>query len=188
MRITGGQAKGIPLSAPRGKAVRPATDQTREAVFSSLGLPPEGLKVLDLFAGTGAYGLEAWSRGAVSVTFVENHGATLNILRQNAEAVARAVQAKLADFRFQRADATRPDPGDRFGWIFADPPYPLFPAILSRLFETVEQRARMEPDARFILEHPGHVDAVPAGWRCLKRRAKGPHDPALSIFGRDIAG
>ena len=71
MRITGGKARGIPLASPKGDATRPATDQLREAVFSSLGARIEGAQVADLFAGTGAYGLEAMSRGAIGGIFVE---------------------------------------------------------------------------------------------------------------------
>ena len=64
MRITGGSARGIPLSLPKGDAVRPATDALRQAVFSSLAARVPGTRFLDLFAGSGAYGLEALSRGA----------------------------------------------------------------------------------------------------------------------------
>ena len=72
MRLTGGRARGIPLKAP-DEGTRPATDQLREAVFSSLAARIPGARVLDLFAGSGSYGLEAWSRGADRVVFIEKN-------------------------------------------------------------------------------------------------------------------
>src|ERR1700685_1093985 len=82
MRISGGQARGIELAAPRGNAVRPATDGMRQAVFSSLGSRVEGARFVDLFAGSGAYGLEAFSRGASGGTVVERSAKALARLRR----------------------------------------------------------------------------------------------------------
>src|SRR5436305_7428009 len=91
MRISGGRARGIPLVAPKGDAVRPATDGMRQAVFSSLGARVVGARFVDLFAGSGAYGLEAWSRGAAGGLFVEKSAKTISCLRQNIAAVAKSV-------------------------------------------------------------------------------------------------
>lgn len=126
MRIIAGLAKGMPLAVPRA-GVRPTADRIREAVFSSLGARLVGARVLDLFAGTGALGLEAASRGAVSVLFVENGRGAAECLERNlatfqrnrevacAFSVARsAVEAQLRKL----ASA-----GETFSLIFADPPY-----------------------------------------------------------------
>ena len=83
MRITGGEARGIPLVLPRGDAVRPATDAMRQAVFSSLGARVPGARFLDLFAGSGACRLEALSRGASGGTFVEKNPQAVACLRRN---------------------------------------------------------------------------------------------------------
>ncbi|MCB0386966.1 MAG: RsmD family RNA methyltransferase, partial [Bdellovibrionales bacterium] len=91
MRITGGRARGIPLIAPTGQGTRPATDRMREAVFSSLGPLVEGSRCLDLFAGTGAYGLEALSRGATAVSFVENDTKALRALKTNQDTVLKSL-------------------------------------------------------------------------------------------------
>jgi len=126
MRIIAGLAKGMPLDVPRA-GVRPTADRIREAVFSSLGARLVGARVLDLFAGTGALGLEAASRGATSVMFVENaHSATeclernLATFRRNRDvtcefSVARAAVA--AQLRKLRTTSKT------FTLIFADPPY-----------------------------------------------------------------
>ena len=93
MRITSGFARGILLDSPRGKSTRPATDAARQAIFSSLGGIVEGASVIDLFAGTGSYGLEAASRGAASVLFFENDRNALGALRANLERVKKAVNS-----------------------------------------------------------------------------------------------
>src|SRR5512141_2656208 len=91
MRITGGHARGIPLVLPKGDAVRPATDALRQAVFSSLAARVPGARFLDLFAGSGAYGLEAFSRGAAGGVFVEHNARTVAFIRQNIAAVAKSL-------------------------------------------------------------------------------------------------
>src|SRR5690349_20743372 len=93
MRIIAGIARGMPLNVPRGGDVRPTSDRVREAMFSSLGARVVGADVLDLFAGTGALGLEAASRGAASVVLVER-------ARQALESIA----ANLASFAKQRGE------------------------------------------------------------------------------------
>ncbi|MDR2676021.1 MAG: RsmD family RNA methyltransferase [Opitutaceae bacterium] len=90
MRITGGIARGIPLVVPKGDAVRPATDGMRQAVFSSLAARVPGAWFLDLCAGSGAYGLEAVSRGAAGGVFVEKNAKAAACLRRNIEAVCKS--------------------------------------------------------------------------------------------------
>src|SRR3954465_11512303 len=92
MRITGGIARGIPLVVPKGDAVRPATDAMRQAVFSSLGARTVGARFLDLFAGSGADGLEALSRGAAGGVFVEQNAKAVACLRQNIAAVCKSLR------------------------------------------------------------------------------------------------
>ena len=126
MRIIAGLAKGMPLAVPRA-GVRPTADRIREAVFSSLGARVVGAHVLDLFAGTGALGLEAASRGATSVMFVESARSAVECLERNLAAFQRnrevacgfsvarvAVKAQLRQLTTS---------GETFTLIFADPPY-----------------------------------------------------------------
>jgi len=108
MRIIAGLARGMPLVVPRGSVTRPTSDRVREAIFSSLGDRVVGASVVDLFAGTGALGLEAASRGARSVTFVEQNRAALQSLEKNvAEFVRRGgiepVVVREDVFRYLRA-------------------------------------------------------------------------------------
>jgi 16S rRNA (guanine966-N2)-methyltransferase len=126
MRIIAGIAKGMTLVAPRA-GVRPTTDRVREAIFSSLGARIPGARVLDLFAGTGALGLEAASRGAESVIFVENARSALECLEKNIEAFRRnrGADCKLTITRQPVKAQLRKlvGEGETFSLIFADPPY-----------------------------------------------------------------
>ena len=126
MRIIAGLAKGMPLTAPRA-GVRPTADRIREAVFSSLGARVVGARVLDLFAGTGALGLEAASRGAVSVLFVENARSATECLERNLVTFQRnrevacefSVARAAVEAQLRKLGTT----GETFTLIFADPPY-----------------------------------------------------------------
>ena len=126
MRIIAGIAKGMPLVVPRS-GVRPTADRIREAIFSSLGDRLAGARVLDLFAGTGALGLEAASRGAESVTFVENARGALESLERNLKGFGRNRDVNCC-FSVIRAEVKPQlhklvNAGEPFSLIFADPPY-----------------------------------------------------------------
>jgi len=126
MRIIAGLAKGMPLVVPRA-GVRPTADRIREAVFSSLGARVVGARVLDLFAGTGALGLEAASRGATSVMFVERARSAVECLERNLATfqrnreVACAFSVARVVVKAQLRQLTTS--GETFTLIFADPPY-----------------------------------------------------------------
>lgn len=131
MRITGGKARGIHLQSPNRGQTRPATDYLREAVFASLGNAVEGARVLDCFAGTGAYALEAMSRGAHSATLVEQNAAAVRCIRQNVAAVAKSARfdAGLVDIR--QGDAVQAirrlsAAPLQYTLVFVDPPYELW--------------------------------------------------------------
>lgn len=126
MRIIAGLAKGMPLAVPHS-GVRPTADRIREAIFSSLGERVADVCVLDLFAGTGALGLEAASRGAAAVTFVENARGALDYLQRNVETFQRNREVNCS-FSAIRAAVTPQlrklaGAGESFSLIFADPPY-----------------------------------------------------------------
>jgi 16S rRNA (guanine966-N2)-methyltransferase len=120
LRIVAGEWGGRRLVAPRGRATRPTSDRVREALFSILG-PLDGARVLDLFAGSGALGLEALSRGAAHATFVERERAALRALRDNVADLAADAEVVAGDARaFLRAAQER---GAQYDLVFLDPPY-----------------------------------------------------------------
>jgi 16S rRNA (guanine966-N2)-methyltransferase len=125
MRIVGGDFRGRPLATPNTHAIRPTTDRTREAVFNVLAhrFPDnlEGARVLDLFAGTGALGLEALSRGAVYAVFIEESTEGRGLIRSNVEAFGLTGKTKI----FRRDATALGEAGTLapFNLLFADPPY-----------------------------------------------------------------
>lgn len=125
MRVVGGEFRGRPLATPRDQSIRPTTDRAREAVFNVLahrfGEKLQGARVLDLFAGTGALGLEALSRGASYAVFIEESAEGRGLIRSNVEAFGLTGRTKIF-----RRDATKLGEAGTiapFGLLFADPPY-----------------------------------------------------------------
>src|SRR5688572_13197634 len=126
MRISGGGARGISLAVPKGDAVRPATDGMRQAVFSSLGARVADAQFLDLFAGSGAYGLEAVSRGASAGVFVEKNAKAAACVRQNIAAVCKSLGRSAEGLSVLQMDATAVPVGLNAtppDLVFVDPPY-----------------------------------------------------------------
>jgi len=123
MRVIAGSHRGRRLSGPRGTSLRPTSDRVREALFSILGTRVTGGRFLDLYAGTGAVGIEALSRGAASVTFVEASPSTAALLRKNLDTCHLAERARvwvgLTGTFLQRRDRW----DGPYNVVFADPPY-----------------------------------------------------------------
>ncbi|MBI2815065.1 MAG: RsmD family RNA methyltransferase [Opitutae bacterium] len=188
MRITGGQARGIPLVLPKGDAVRPATDAMRQAVFSSLAAHVPGARFLDLFAGSGAYGLEALSRGATGGIFVEKDARTAGFIRQNIAAVCKSLQRDTAGLQVVTADATTVLPGAAPDLVFIDPPYGQISGLAPKLFARLTGWLVAKPDALIVFEMPGELELTPAGWTCVKRLGKGTRQPTVAIFRSSRAG
>ena len=164
MRIIGGRYKGTRLAAPGaqggGKAhLRPTSDRVRESLFNLLahGDYPEieGARVLDLFAGTGALGFEALSRGASRVVFIDDGPAARGLIRQNIDALGVIGQTKL-----WRRDATRLGPcrGEPFDLIFADPPYGKGIGIAA--LNSARAGGWIAPGALVVLEEGGSAEVT----------------------------
>lgn len=184
MRITGGKARGIQIKAPKGDTTRPATDRMREAIFSSLGDSVEGSRVADLFAGTGAYGLEALSRGARQATFYEIDRKALACMKHNQQAVLKCCGLPpSAAHTIARDLYAHTAGGERAELIFVDPPYDDIEANLQRIFDKADALAAA--DARIILELPGDLNPAIAGWQIVRRFGKPKRDtPNAAIFMR----
>ncbi len=185
MRISGGSARGIPLAVPKGDTVRPATDGLRQGVFSSLGERVVGSRFLDLFAGSGAYGLEALSRGAAGGVFVEQNAKAAACVRQNLIAVGKSLRRDLRDVVVLQADArTVPVLGDAPDLIFIDPPYDLVMEVAPVIFARLAEWLPAESDPLVIFEMPGELEFASAGWRAVKRLGKGRRQPTVVFFRR----
>lgn len=187
MRISGGSARGIPLLVPKGDAVRPATDGLRQAVFSSIAARVPGARFLDLFAGSGAYGLEALSRGAKGGIFVEKNAKAAGCLRHNLAAVCKSLGRGLDELEIRQADAltaaldcggVAPD------LVFIDPPYEIISEVAPRIFARLDELLATQAGALVIFEMPGELTLAPPGWTCPKRLGKGARQPTICFFQR----
>ena len=146
MRVVAGELRGRRLKAPRGRAIRPTADRVREALFSILG-DVSGLRVLDLFAGSGALGIEALSRGASEAVFVDSSSRAVMAVRENLEALG-------LDATVRRRDALSflEGAGAHRGYqiVFIDPPYDLAGRLAAPLAERLP--AVLADDARIVTE------------------------------------
>lgn len=181
MRIVAGKFRGARIEAPKGRATRPTSDKVRQALFNVLehGEPEldfEGARVLDLFAGSGALGLEALSRGARFCLFVEESAAARAAIRRNVEALGLTGAIKI-----WRRDATKLGPAGTlqpFDLIFCDPPYGK--GLGERAIAAAVEGGWIKPGAIAVIEeHAEHVFAWPAPFQEIDRRRYG--DTAIAI-------
>jgi 16S rRNA (guanine966-N2)-methyltransferase len=181
MRIVGGRLRGRALAGPGSDRVRPTSDRLRETIFNVLahayGDPVAGARVLDLFAGTGAMGLEALSRGAAFALFVDDSAAARGLIRQNIEALGLGGETRLF-----RRDATRTGKAANapFSLAFCDPPYGknLAPKALA----SCTAGGWLAPGALVVVEEAQGVEvALPEGFTELERRDYGE---TKVVFGR----
>ncbi len=190
MRITGGRARGIVLKIPQRGTLRPATGFLREAVFSSLAARVPGARVLDLFAGTGAYGLEAVSRGASQAVWVDANAAAVVAICANLAAVAKSMDVAdpktLGHAAEADAFAWQPPPGSVFDLAFVDPPYALLPDFGGQLLARAAEWMAPGLEVRLLLEAPGEYEPPPLpGWTLARRLGKGRRQPNSLIFRRE---
>ena len=178
MRITGGEFGGRNLKVPKSDAIRPTQDRVREALFNILQFEVPGADFLDLFAGSGAVGLEALSRGAKTVTFVEQNRAHLKVLGENLAMVGGRTQDLRLKTSVVAADAYRwlaSYSGPGFSIAFADPPYALgeekgYATVLA----TLAERGVVREGGLFIAEMTAVQKAEETpGWELFRDRTYG---------------
>ena len=200
IRVTGGVLRGRQLRVPAG-AVRPTQDRVRAAVFSMLGASVAHARVLDLFAGTGVLGLEAYSRGAALAVWVERQRRVWANLCENIRALSGAAPAVALDrdgpatglvcicddvlrFLSRRAAAGT---GLQFDLVFADPPYERDGALLKKLLPALAPGSILHPNAGLVLEQPSALAPLATpGWDLLRDRRYG--ETRVCIYRRAAAG
>jgi 16S rRNA (guanine966-N2)-methyltransferase len=169
LRIIGGRWRGRKLRFPASSAIRPTPDRVRETLFNWLAPTMQGAVCLDLFAGSGALGLEALSRGAAQVTFVEQDAAA-----------ARELRARLAEWQAEGADVAQADalryltrPAQAFDIVFLDPPFTS--PLLQGAAELLEARHWLKADALIYVECPARagLPALPRSWQPLRAKRAG---------------
>ncbi|HIU64683.1 MAG TPA: 16S rRNA (guanine(966)-N(2))-methyltransferase RsmD [Candidatus Avacidaminococcus intestinavium] len=154
MRIITGKAKGLKLFTPKDDRVRPTADRVKESIFNIIGTKIHQAVVLDLFGGTGNLGLEAWSRGAEQVVFIDENKNSLALIKKNIAKVGAEKNTKtikgdalsvLKEFRKK---------GEKFDFIFADPPYDK--GLVKLVIEKIVIEESLEVGGYLVLEHSMH--------------------------------
>ena len=170
MRIVGGKFRGRTLAGPNTQAIRPTADRLRESIFNILmhayGDAVSGARVLDLFAGTGALGLEALSRGAGFVLFVDDGAEARALIRQNVETLGAAGVTRIF-----RRDATKlgaVHPNEPFSLVFLDPPYGK--GLAEKALVSAREGGWMTPDALIMVEDSKGAFQTPEGFEEIERR------------------
>ena len=190
MRIIAGKWGGRQLAAFRAPNVRPTTDRVREAVFSAVhaallkrGEDFEGLHVADLFAGTGALGFEALSRGAGRLTLVESSRRAAAVIRKNIESLAAGGEARLVESDVLGWLAAPGEPDGACALVFADPPYGL--GKDAEILDLIARSAKVAPGALVIIERSARNPApeTPPGLELIRSRSYG--DTAVDFYEKD---
>jgi 16S rRNA (guanine966-N2)-methyltransferase len=171
MRVVGGRLRGRTLVAPKSQAIRPTADRLREALFNILahayGDPVAGARVLDLFAGTGALGIEALSRGAAFALFVDDDADARALIRENVAALGLGGTSRIF-----RRDATKlglVHPLEPFSLAFLDPPYGR--GLAEQALTSAREGGWLTPDALIVVEESTKADfAAPDGFIEHERR------------------
>ena len=182
MRVVGGRLKGRNIASPSSRDIRPTADRLRESVFNILvhayDNPIEGARVLDLFAGTGALGIEAVSRGAAFALFVDNGTEARALLRNNMEALALGGVTKV--YRRDATDLGPAHPMEPFSLVFLDPPYGK--ELAEKALASLREGGWLTPGALLVVEEAkASAFAAPDGFDELERRA---YDDTELVFLR----
>ena len=174
LRVSGGEARGRRLKTP--KNIRPTQGMVKQAIFNMVGRDIEGAHVLDLFAGSGALGIEALSRGAAAVTFVDQQPRGLAILRQNLDALGFKDRARLVRSDVVRWLEASPDSVRAADFVFLDPPYE--DVVLDRALQALD---RSVGDATVLAEH-SRRQAIPAMQRLKVDRERRYGDTMVTVL------
>ncbi|HEV2558948.1 MAG TPA: 16S rRNA (guanine(966)-N(2))-methyltransferase RsmD [Microvirga sp.] len=184
MRVVGGRFRGRTLAGPTSDAIRPTSDRLRETIFNILAHgyddPVAGARVMDLFAGTGAMGIEALSRGASFALLVDDGAQARGLIRENVEALGLGGATRLF-----RRDATRMGPAAPnapFSLVFCDPPYGR--DLAPRALASCAAGGWLVPGALVVVEEAqGAALALPAGFEEIERRDYGETSVIFGRFG-----
>lgn len=184
MRIIAGEHRGRTLFAPKGTDTRPTRDRVRESLFSILQTRIAGARVLDLFAGSGALGLEALSRGAEKAVFADNDRGAQEAVQRNIQALRAGDQTALLRTDWQEALRRLQAAGETFDLIFLDPPYKF--AQARAMLDALCADALLARNALVIYEHAAALPPDTAGWHSVDIRRYG--DTAIAFLSRDSEG
>jgi 16S rRNA (guanine966-N2)-methyltransferase len=185
MRIISGVSKGRRLATPKSQVIRPTSDRVKESIFNILGGEVEGKAVLDLFAGTGNLGIEALSRGAKRVLFVEKGRQALKLIQRNLSLIGMRERSEILPKDVSRAIGVLKLRGESFDLILMDPPYEK--GLIQKTLWKLHSHRIYQEDSILVIEHdrreplPERVE----GWTLIRQRGIG--DTVISIFSARLS-
>lgn len=180
MRIVGGTRRGRRLRSPRSARIRPTADRVRETLFNVLGQRLDGGEVLDLYAGTGALGLEALSRGAARAVLVDSGAEAVQLCRSNTAELGFLSEVEILELPVARAVERLAAAGRRFSIVFADPPY--VARAGTGLLEAVEPV--LAPGGTLVLEHDRRESLPEASGPLVRHDDRRFGDTVVSLYRR----
>ena len=191
MRVIAGLYRGRALRAPKGEHTRPTTDRVRESLFSALvsQLGPElaAGAVLDAFAGSGAMGIEALSRGCCTAVFVENDRAAVRVLRDNLESLGAQSKALIVEGDVLSLAERRALPGGPFSLLLLDPPYRLAWVEIEVLTSALARSGLLDDGAVIVYEHASGSPAEwPSGFDLITQKKYGSTGIDIVVYKRGV--
>jgi len=184
MRIIAGRFKGIRLAGLRSKAIRPTTDRVRQAIFNILGPVVEGARILELFAGTGAFGFEALSRGAASAVFVDRDRKAAMMVIETAKTLGVEDRINVLVLDAPRALKKLARSADRFKIIYLDPPYAT--EWIARVANDPALISLLATDGVLVVERGTHTPESPLPDVLHKKLSRQYGDTIVEMFGLDV--
>lgn len=180
MRIIGGEAKGRRIYLPKGCNIRPTADVIKESLFNSL-YSVEGKLFLDLFAGSGAVGLEALSRGAARVVFIEKNVTLVNAIKRSVKTLRFENRAEILGVEAEKGLRMISRRGEEFHILFADPPYEK--GFVEKVLQMISERNLVADDGIIVIQHSirEETEGDPGG-SCILRERKRYGETVLSFF------
>ncbi|MBR9980732.1 MAG: 16S rRNA (guanine(966)-N(2))-methyltransferase RsmD [Desulfatitalea sp.] len=182
MRVIGGSLRGRKLATVRGMAIRPTADRVREALFNILGQRSAAAHVLDLFAGTGAMGIEALSRGARQALFIDQSAVAISLLQRNLALCHLEARSRVVQWNIVKNLNPLHAYAGIFDLVFIDPPYAK--GIIAPCLAHLAASGTLAPDALIVVEHaPAEpITALPGPLTCIDSRRYG--QTAIAILSR----
>lgn len=182
MRVVAGSARGLKLNTPMDDRVRPTTDRVKESMFNIINVMVYDSKVLDLFSGSGALGIESLSRGAREAYFCDKSRDSIRVLKSNIEKTKFEDKSKVIMGDFKETLRKLYMDKEKFDLIFVDPPY--FEGLFEQVLELIDQYQLLEEDGRIIVEHDAKVAIEEVG-HLEKIKEKKYGNTKLTFFGTE---
>ncbi len=187
MRIISGSAKGRKLKSPKDQLTRPTSDRLKETLFNILAPKIYGAHILDVFAGSGALGLEAISRGAASVTFFEIHKEAVRLIQDNVELCGFQKQSRLiVGDAISKIKTFFPGVDQKIDLVFIDPPYQT--GLAEHALEVLSKVSWLKPTVTIVVEHHGKEELPDEISSLKKYRVLKQRDSTITFYGRSEEG